>query len=247
MTLPQTHSFLSVYTGDAFDSTLRGHNTDILFIEEDAVLSPDFVKVAWFASEVKRRNVGIIQYALGSWSGENMINAHPDTFVVRAARQLRGIAYGLNQSTWLYFKTLEREYFEDGQHDWCESMGFVLGKHNAMKGFRIVLPTLSRVWHVGTRGLGLGGDFSWQRPVTSQPNWAQASRLIELRNARVNLGLRDMLGFLCKERIEFWGLKGMECRFSIARWKGKDRNRIMCAKQQYVSDLCDVYVNYKRV
>ena len=135
--------------GSSFDGLLLDYKDDILFLEEDAVLSPDFVKVTWYASEVKRRNADVIQFALGGWSGENMINAHPDTFVVRTARDLRGIAYGLNQSTWLYFKSLERDYFADTQHDWCESMGLVLGKHNNMTGFRIVVPTLSRIWHIG--------------------------------------------------------------------------------------------------
>ena len=120
-----------------------------MFIEEDAILSPDFVKVTWYSSEIKRRNKGILQFALGSWAGENMINAHPDTFVVRNARSLRGIAYGLNQSTWLYFKSLEMDFFADKQDDWCESMGLVLGKHNNDTGFRIVVPTLSRIWHIG--------------------------------------------------------------------------------------------------
>ena len=100
-------------------------------------------------SEVKRRNAHIIQFALGGWSGENMINAHPETFVVRTARAVRGIAYGINQSTWLYFKTLESHYYADPQSDWCESMGLVLGKHNNNTGFRIVVPTLSRLWHIG--------------------------------------------------------------------------------------------------
>ena len=107
------------------------------------------MKVTWYASEVKRRNADVIQFALGGWSGENMINAHPDTFVVRTARDLRGIAYGLNQSTWRYFKTLETEYYADKQNDWCESMGLVLGKASNNTGFKIVVPTLSRIWHIG--------------------------------------------------------------------------------------------------
>lgn len=135
--------------GTSFNGLLSGYKNDILFVEEDAVLSPDFMKVTWYASEVKRRNADVIQFALGGWSGENMINAHSDTFIVRTARELRGIAYGINQSTWLYFKSLESDYYADKQHDWCESMGLVLGKHNNNTGFRIVVPTLSRIWHIG--------------------------------------------------------------------------------------------------
>ena len=40
---------------------------------------------------------------------------------------MRGIAYGINQSTWLYFKSLRSDYYADPQNDWCESMGLVLG------------------------------------------------------------------------------------------------------------------------
>ncbi|XP_028402717.1 uncharacterized protein LOC114525535 [Dendronephthya gigantea] len=234
--------FNATLTGNSFNGWLLGYKHDILFVEEDTVLSPDFVKVMWYASEVKRRNADIIQFALGGWSGENMINAHPDTFIVRTARDMRGIAYGINQSTWLYFKTLEKEFNADKQADWCESMGLVLGKHNDNKGFRIVVPTLSRIWHIGVHGLGPGGDFYWKRGITAQPNWAHASRLLEPKHAQVNLGLRDILGFLCESRIEFWFLKETECLNSFARWKGKDRNRIMCVKQPYVHDLCDVFV-----
>lgn len=95
---------------------------------------------------------------------------------------------------------------------------------------------------IGIHGLGPGGDFYWKRGITKQPNWAHASRLLHLKHAQTNLGLRDLLGFLCEKRIEFWLLKKMECLNSMARWKGKDRNRIMCAKQPYVNDLCDVFV-----
>lgn len=94
----------------------------------------------------------------------------------------------------------------------------------------------------GKRGLGLGGDFQWERDVTAQPNWAQASRLLDLKHAQVNLGLRDLLGFLCKTMIEYWFLKEMECPYSMARWKGGDRNKIMCVQPPYVRDPCDVYV-----
>ena len=75
----------STSTGASFNGLLSGYKNDVLFLEEDGVLSPDFVKVMWYVSEVKRRNAHIIQFALGGWSGENMINAHPDTFVVRTA------------------------------------------------------------------------------------------------------------------------------------------------------------------
>ena len=95
---------------------------------------------------------------------------------------------------------------------------------------------------LGKRGLGPGGDFYWERGITAQPNWAQASRLLDLKHAQVNLGVRDLLGFLCKKRVEFWFLKDTECHYSMARWKGNDRNRIMCVKQPYVTDPCDVYV-----
>ncbi|XP_028415145.1 uncharacterized protein LOC114538190 isoform X1 [Dendronephthya gigantea] len=234
--------FDATLTGSSFNGWLLGYKHDILFLEEDTVLSPDFVKVMWYASEVKRRNADIIQFALGGWSGENMINAHPDTFIVRTARSMRGIAYGINQSTWLYFKTLEKDFKSDNQADWCESMGWVLGKHNDKKGFRIIVPTLSRFWHIGVHGLGPGGDFNWQRGITAQPNWAYASRLLEPKHAQVNLGLRDLLGFLCQYRIDFLDLKDTECLNSFRRWKGKDRNRIRCAKQPYVHDPCDVFV-----
>ena len=95
---------------------------------------------------------------------------------------------------------------------------------------------------VGKRGLGPGGDFNWERGMTPKPNWEYASRLLDLKSARVNLGLRDLVGFLCKKRIEFWFLKETECLNSLRRWKGIDRNRIMCVKQPHVTDPCDVYV-----
>ena len=79
--------------------------------------------------------------------------------------------------------------------------------------------------------------------MAPQPNWELASRLINLRSAQVNLGLRDLLGFLCEKRIEFWFLKDTECLNSMARWKGEDRNKIMCFKHPHVNDPCDAILS----
>ncbi|XP_028402718.1 uncharacterized protein LOC114525536 isoform X1 [Dendronephthya gigantea] len=234
--------FDATLTGNSFNGWLLGYKHDILFVEEDTVLSPDFVKVMWYASEVKRRNADIIQFALGGWSGENMINAHPDTFIVRPSRDLRGIAYGINQSTWLYFKTLEKDFKADKQADWCISMGLALARHNDNTALRFVVPTLSRVWHIGVHGLGPRGNFNEKRGISAEPNWAHASRLLEPEYAQVNLGFRDILGFLCENRNKLLSLKEIVCPKSVQRWKRKDRNRIMCVKQPYVNDLCDVFV-----
>ena len=81
-----------------------------------------------------------------------------------------------------------------------------------------------------------------ERGVTLKPNWEYGSRLLDLKSAQVNLGLRDLAGFLCEKRLEFWFLKETLCPNSFKRWKGIDRNRIMCVKQEYITDPCDVYV-----
>ena len=92
---------------------------------------------------------------------------------------------------------------------------------------------------LGKSGLGPSGNFRMERGVTPRPSWELASRLIDLGNAQVNLGLRDLLGFHCEKRIEFWFLKDTICPKSMTRWKGEDRTKIMCFKHPYVQDPFD--------
>lgn len=56
---------------------------DILFLEDDIELSKDAIKMIWYMLRIKNSHHKTIAVGLGGWSGENLINPHPDTVVIR--------------------------------------------------------------------------------------------------------------------------------------------------------------------
>lgn len=56
---------------------------DILFLEDDIELSKDAIKMIWYMLGIKNSHYKTVGVGLGGWSGENLINPHPDTVVIR--------------------------------------------------------------------------------------------------------------------------------------------------------------------
>ena len=64
-----------------FSMILKDWNgEEILVLEEDIILSPDFIKAYWFASRIYRtvgsRDLFVSGAAMGGWSGENIVRVY---------------------------------------------------------------------------------------------------------------------------------------------------------------------------
>jgi len=172
-----------------------------LFLEEDVVLSPDFMQVLWYALQVKNLLAhDILQVALGGWSGENTVNAHPDTFVVRKSYCFQPMAYAFNVS---FVRRLgsEKDFNNFANiSDYCYVVTHLVLREREFQPWNIIVPTLSRMWHVGKLGLGAHGDSRKQRETVRKAPWELVPRLIDLTQVKVNDGVRDNYGFLCHPR-----------------------------------------------
>ena len=225
---------LCCFTGVQYDG-------DALFLEEDAVLSPDAFRVLWFSLRVKNSfGPNIFQVSLGGYAGENVVNAHPNTVVVRKAVFLQPMAYAFNGS---FFALLSKHYdriFVGNVADFSEAIAYALAAKELGLSYHMVVPTLSRMWHVGSVGLGHGGDYSRKRDTDAKPWWADYPTFMDLDKAVVNRGIRDVFGVFCvkSERLSVATFTENVCKGSANRFPLKDRRRMVCLKQDYVQDPC---------
>ena len=204
-----------------FANTGASYKGDVIFLEDDIILSPDALKVFKYSMGQKSRYEGVLAAALGGWSGENVINAHPDTFVIRRSFYFPSMAYAFNVSTWNIIKS--SNFFLHRNRDWSEALGDIVNKRLGWVPFYIV-PTLGRIWHIGSHGLGLKGDSSMIRHVELRAHWTKAPRLINLHTANVNKGYRDLFGFYCGNFVK----KSALCPSSYFRFPAGRRFDIIC-------------------
>ena len=219
-----------------FSTILKDWNgEELLVLEEDIILSPDFIKAYWFGSRILRtvasRDLFVAGVALGGYSGESIINAHPDTFVVRRAFHFQAMAYTVSDRLYEYLTENEKLWINNAVADFSESIS-ALYRHKG-RLLLMVVPTLSRMWHIGAWGMGWNGKGT-SRDVQRKPSWVDVTRNIDLENAVANVGVRDMFGFLCK----FIGSES-----NCDDWWPKKRAmpnmfRLWCVKQPYVFDRC---------
>ena len=206
---------------------------DLLILEEDTILSPDFVKAFWFASHVKNSVAApISQIALGGWSGSNLVNGHPNTFVVRRAFHFQAMAYGFNSSFFQFLWRHEEKWLHDNKSDFSESIGhFIRGRQLP---FLAVAPTMARMWHIGAKGMGNSGTGG-ERIVPPKP-WAQTPHFLIPDEAQLNSGIRGLFGFLCPpEKVVN---AGRFCPESYQKFVNEHAFSNKCVKQDYVSDPC---------
>ena len=226
------NSFLSCR---CFRDLLRDWNGgDMLILEEDVVLSPDFVKAFWFASHVKSSvATPICQIALGGWSGSNLANGHPNTFAIRRCYYLQPMAYGFNSSFFRFLWRHEDEWLDDNNYDFSESIGRFIRERQTP--FLAVVPTMARLWHIGAKGLGSSGTGG-KRNVAAKPPWARTPHLLVPEQAQLNKGVRDLFGLLCPPEKVLDA--GRFCSDSYAKFVDKYAFTLKCIKQNYVSDPC---------
>eukprot|EP00050_Salpingoeca_kvevrii_P002882 m.207418 g.207418 ORF g.207418 m.207418 type:complete len:565 (-) comp10710_c0_seq2:2279-3973(-) len=167
---------------------------DVLFIEDDCCVAPDLATVERAALFAKNGggHGSVHAVSFGGWSGENTINAHPKTLITRRSHEhLLGLVLSFNQ-------TFAQELYADSywskcpSPDWTECVGFVI------IDLKIVVPTLSRVWHIGNVGLGPSGEGG-ERPVEKFPPWHPAEdALLQFDDAMIfNPKMRGILGYTC--------------------------------------------------
>ena len=207
---------------------------ETLVLQEDIILSPDFFKAYWFASRIYRtagsEDLFISGVALGGWSGENIINTHPDTFAVRRSIHFQAMAYTVSDRLYGFLTANERLWVNDNISDFSESIGALHRRKNLP--VLIVVPTFGRMWHIGAWGMGLSGKGA-ARDIGAKLPWADVTHDTDLGKALVNRGVRDLFGFLCK----FNGIEAC-CASS---WKKRNKMNmfgLLCVKEPHVLDRC---------
>ena len=167
---------------------------------------------------------------MGGWSGENIINTHPDTFAVRRSGCFQAMAYTVSDRLFGFLKANERIWVNDSVSDFSESITILHYQKNLP--VLMVVPTLGRMWHIGAWGMGRGGRGA-ARDIEAKPPWADVTHDIDLEQAVVNPGVRDVFGFLCK-------FNGFEytCANSLDKKRKMNMFGLLCVKQPYVLDRC---------
>jgi hypothetical protein len=179
--------------------------TDVVFLEDDLLVAPDFFKVARFMAGVKQAVPGVSVSAMAGWGGEHLVNAQLLDYVIQQQkRPFPNMGYAVNAS-------LVRQLFNESspvheefhrppkrgkaeREDWDNSMGRVL-ESDVLPG-RVVRPTFSRVWHRGAKGV-----HEWESDFVRQlPPWYTyplEAFAYHPSRMRVKTRLRDVFGYPC--------------------------------------------------
>lgn len=191
-----------LFTSDAFQ--LKHNETfsgDVLFVEDDLVVAPDFMEVMWYSLLVKNSVPNIHFSTLQGVREENLVDHQPDAFVVSEVPLVQSIGYAFNTSMWEYIKTFQEDALGHAEKDWPLYLGLMLLYNRNSTIFRIVSPTISRIWHVGDNDLGSSADpgASSKYKPDQLPPWKRARERRYLNRDRANVlpGVRDMHGRLC--------------------------------------------------
>ncbi|PFX30741.1 uncharacterized protein LOC111323246 [Stylophora pistillata] len=190
---------------DEHDAFQLKHNEtfsgDVLFVEDDLVVAADFMEVMWYSLLVKNSVPNIHFSTLQGVGEENLVDHQPDAFVVSEVPLVQSIGYSFNSSMWEYIKTFQDDALGHAEGDWPLYLGLMLLYNRNSTIFRIVSPTISRIWHVGDNDLGSSADpgASSKYKPDQFPPWKRARerRYLNRNKANVLPGVRDMHGRLC--------------------------------------------------
>lgn len=190
---------------DEHDAFQLKHNEtfsgDVLFVEDDLVVAPDFMEVMWYSLLVKNSVPNIHFSTLQGVGEENLVDHQPDAFVVSEVPLVQSIGYAFNTSMWEYIKTFREDALGHAEKDWPLYLGLMLLYNRNSTIFRIVSPTISRIWHVGDNDLGSSADpgASSKYKPDQLPPWKRARERRYLNRDKANVlpGVRDMHGRLC--------------------------------------------------
>jgi len=185
---------------DAFQMKVNtSHEGDVIFIEDDSIVSPDFLEAMWYANVVKNVVSDVLISTLQGFKSGNLNEPDPDAFVVRRVPALQTNCYSFNASVWRYLKKFEKGSLELSNSDWQFALG-VLTYNDRNETLKTVTPTVSRVWHIGPNFLAHNySDNSDDKVLEGLPPWKTIKRQnwLNVQHAHVLPGVRDMYGRLC--------------------------------------------------
>ena len=189
------------FCADTFQlKTNESFTKDVLFIEDDVIVSADFMESMWYAIAVKNSVSGVLLSSLQGVGGDNLIEHHPDTFVVSHVPVVHSACYAFNASAWKYIKKFEKDALDYSDKDWPLFLGLLFFYDRNGTTIKIVTPTISRIWHVGDNDLVGSTETSSQtyKPMKLPP-WktAREQRYLNRNKANTLPGTRDMYGRLC--------------------------------------------------
>lgn len=180
-----------------------------LFLDDDIELAPDAIAVAGTLLAARRsgRYPSAITVTLGGWGGENMIRPRWSDLVLRRTKNFPSLSYSLTPGLWtclrdalvLHDRDLGSPAFTD---DWAMAVSVHGFRHCwAGRPVDVLVPTLSRMYHVGRHGMGPGGDNAVVRDVAGAPPWSHVRQTTsnELFVAGVSL---DVFGFACPALLD---------------------------------------------
>lgn len=180
---------------------LDGYEGDVVFLEDDLLVSPDFFAAAGAASEIKQTS-GMAIFALGGWAGQNTgspAGRRPEQFVRKTWSAFPTMGYGFNRSLWDRVSAASDEITNSSgmdclpqqKHcmhnldDWSfavsrnlrlrynRTLDPYLRNFQVFKEVQLVQPLVSRVWHIGARS-SIREDVSQKAgwEISAQPPWS---------------------------------------------------------------------------
>lgn len=179
--------------------TLHGYDGDVIFLEDDLLVSPDFFTAVDAASEVKQSSNTAV-FALGGWAGQNAGSAsrRPEQFMRKTWSAFPTMGYGFNRSLWRRISTARGEIINSSgldcaqQQNYCahnlDDWSFAVSRSlrlrygrtkdpylrnfQTFKEVQLVQPPVSRVWHIG-KDSSIAEDVSQKSgwDVSSVPPW----------------------------------------------------------------------------
>ena len=105
---------------------------------------------------------------MGGWSGENIINTHPDTFAVRRSGCFQAMAYTVSDRLFGFLKANERIWVNDSISDFSESITILQYQKNLP--VVMVVPTLGRNGTLA-RGAWDGAEEELHVPSRQSHRW----------------------------------------------------------------------------
>jgi hypothetical protein len=143
---------------------LSDYDGDIVFLEDDILISPDFFTALDAAVRFKKQSNGIAQVlAMGGWGGEHQIDSDPSTFTLKLSHAFPTMGYAFNRLLWNQIQKIEdAAKNDDSLPDWSMCIAKHLWQRAVEKdfplelvgfhqrnGIKVIQPTVSRVWHMG--------------------------------------------------------------------------------------------------
>lgn len=178
---PPTKPIRSYYTKQMWYKMMRHlftilNETEVLILEDDAVLAYDGLLVAARLLMEKHKRSDVHNIALGGHAGENKKNPHHDTFLAVQSRYFQAMAYSLNATL---FHQIDIAYLEAESQLANRSQASIDRHENHVSNADWTMeitskrfltnitqlePTVGRMHHIGIFGMGYNGNGKKHTP-----------------------------------------------------------------------------------